>query len=121
MTKNSLMLASASYQMEKDDPASTRDQTFVKKSGWRLSPWILFLILAGAIGIVLSLVLTTTHVLEYVPLSAFIAGMLYCLGLTVTVIVTSGAQSFWITWVMRLLIPLPAAALIWYGLFFLDL
>lgn len=115
------MLISTGYWMEKRDSATDHKETAAKRRGWRLPPWALLLALAGTIGIALSLALTTTHVLEYVSLSMLVGGLLYGMGVVVMVIMTSGARSFWAAWAMRLVAPLPTAALIWYGLSSLGL
>lgn len=121
MAKNSPMLASTEYRMEKRDLATDQTENAAKKRGWRLPPWAVLLALAGAIGVALSLALTTTHVLDHVSLSMLAGGLLYGFGVVVMVFMTSGAHSLWAAWAMRLIVPLPTAALVWYGLFALGL
>lgn len=79
-----------------------------------LSDRAMTLVLAGCLGVLLSAVLAMSLFLRFAPVSTLGAIVIYLIGLLAMVLVTAGRKN-WSLWPLRLLFPVPAALLVWWG------
>lgn len=79
-----------------------------------LSDRAIVLTLAGGAGIMLSAGLAISLFLNYVTISTLSAIVIYLAGVFAMILVSLGRRH-WSLWALRLLLPAPAALLIWWG------
>ncbi|WP_421952907.1 hypothetical protein [Pelagibacterium sp.] len=81
----------------------------------RISGYVPWLVITS-VGLLLTVALPVAIFFIVVPLPILAAGALYLLGLVAAILVISGAENQPVLWIARLLLPLPAAGLAWWGL-----
>ena len=79
-------------------------------SGYR--PWLVIV----SVGFLLTIALPVAIFFFLVPVPILVASALYLVGLLTTILVTSGAERTLTLWAVRILLPLPVAGLVWWGL-----
>ncbi len=75
-------------------------------------PWLVIM----SVGLLLTVALPGAIFFIVVPLPLLAAGALYLFGFVAGILVISGAENQPTLWIARLLLPLPAAGLAWWGL-----
>lgn len=78
-----------------------------------LSDRAIALVLAGGAGVLLSVGLAISLFLHYVTLATLVAVVIYCAGVFAMFLLTLD-RSHWGVWPSRLLLPAPAALIIWW-------
>lgn len=74
-------------------------------------PWLFFI----SLGLFLTVAIPAAIFFSLFALSSLVSAALYLFGLVVTTLVISEGESRPLMWISRLVLPLPAAGLAWWG------